>query len=110
MVIDYSSNNVPDGYKCQVCGASGVKLWRIYQSTAPDLLCAKCAAQDQGQDISTMDEHGALDNGYGGATDQIGWFIPAVPTPEGNGYWGYTSVPERAGAWWERLPNEKREG
>ncbi len=106
MIDVYASKTVPANYKCQVCGASGIKLWRMYMTTAPDLLCASCAAKDQGQDISTLDEHGELDNGYGGGTDQIGWFIPAVPSPDGS-YWGYASIPERASRWWMRLPNKK---
>ncbi len=36
--------------------------------------------------------------------DQIGWLVPAVPTKEGDTYWGYTSVPQAGVKWWERLP------
>ena len=36
--------------------------------------------------------------------DQIGWLVPAVPTEEGDTFWGYTSVPEPGCQWWYRLP------
>jgi hypothetical protein len=35
--------------------------------------------------------------------DQIGWLIPAVPTEEGDSFWGYTSVPQPGCEWWYRL-------
>lgn len=37
-------------------------------------------------------------------TDQIGWRVPAVPTQEGDTFWGYTSVPEDGCDWWRKLP------
>jgi len=38
------------------------------------------------------------------STDQIGWRIPAVPTEDGDTFWGYTSVPQDGCNWWARLP------
>jgi len=37
-------------------------------------------------------------------TDQIGWRVPAVPTEDGESYWGYTSVPQLGCDWWSNLP------
>lgn len=39
-----------------------------------------------------------------GRCDQIGWLVPAVPTEEGDTYWGYTSVPQPGCDWWRDLP------
>jgi len=36
--------------------------------------------------------------------DSIGWLTPAVPTPEGDTYWGRCSTPDDACAWWYALP------
>ena len=96
-------------YKCNGCGAKGCKLWREYQTFSPRLLCAPCAGKDQGRDVSSMDENGMrLTPEYDWAgdrrSDQIGWYIPAVPTPEKDGFWGYTSVPEDGVEAWRKLP------
>jgi hypothetical protein len=39
-------------------------------------------------------------------TDQIGWMVPAVPTPDGDTFWGYTSVPLEGVLWWKALPTD----
>lgn len=39
-----------------------------------------------------------------GRTDTIGWRVPAVPTEDGEGFWGYSSVPPEGVAWWRALP------
>jgi hypothetical protein len=38
-------------------------------------------------------------------TDQIGWYVPAVPHPDGDAYWGYSSVTDDGLAWWRALPS-----
>jgi hypothetical protein len=97
-------------YKCGSCGAKGCKLWREYQSFHVELRCAPCAAKEQGKDISTIDADGMrLTPEYDWAgdrrSDQIGYYIPAVPVlGEKGAYWGYTSVPEADGEAWRRLP------
>jgi hypothetical protein len=40
-------------------------------------------------------------------SDQIGWLVPAVPTEDGETYWGYTSVPADGCSWWYALPVRK---
>jgi hypothetical protein len=105
----YTATKIPDGYKCDGCGASGVKLWREYGNFADEtrLLCASCAAKDQNEDISTINEEGMITTDYGGETDQIGWYVPAIPVEGENTYWGYSSVPvpDEGIEWWKSLPN-----
>jgi hypothetical protein len=102
--VDYSKSSVPSFYCCHNCKKRGVKLWRNYNHTEP-ILCAHCAGRDQGKDISGLDQNGMRPDELVGMSDQIGWFIPAVPTEDGNGFWGYTSVPKEGVIWWRRLPN-----
>lgn len=100
--VDYAKMFVPDDYKCDDCGAHGVKLWREYQTIASQtkLLCAHCAKKDQ----SKNHEAGWKSRFSVGEGDQIGWFIPAIPTEGQDTYWGYTSVPGNAVDWWKKLP------
>jgi len=107
MKIDYSKDGAPLDYKCKGCGAVGCKLWREYQTVNPTLLCAVCAGKDQNKSIEGIDEQGMRPNEPGmmhPRTDQIGWYVPAIPDEEGIGYWGYTSVPQVGIDWWYRLP------
>lgn len=110
MNIDYTQSGTPDGYACANCGRTGIKLWRQYQTVAPRLLCAICASIDQG--ITHRGAEHKLDFDADGKrtiwrtgerTDQIVSYVPAVPDEEGEGYWGYTSVPDAGVAWWRRL-------
>ena len=102
--VDYSKNKTPRDYKCSKCGATGVKLWRTkYQTT---LLCADCAAKEEGEDISTLDSNGKHLNDMGSNTRQIGLFLPAIPTEDGIGFW--TSAPKSGWNWWRKLPNRKQ--
>lgn len=101
--MKYSAPGVPRAYKCGKCGATGCKLWREYQTVAPKLLCAPCAAANQNRDISGIDGRGAMPDGSR-RDRSIGWYVPAIPDEEGVGYWGYTSVPQIGIEWWERLP------
>lgn len=103
-VVDYTKNATPSGYKCSKCGATGCKLWRDYQTFIEhkSLLCAECAAEDQEEDISTINHLGMRQTEMG-LSDQIGWKIPAVPTEDGRTFWGYTSVPPAGCEWWKNL-------
>lgn len=80
-------------YSCSKCGATYVKLWRLAQS-AGELLCQVHAEEEQGK---PQPAHG----------DQIGWRVPAVPTPCWTTFWGYTSVPDEGVAWWHYLRDQK---
>jgi hypothetical protein len=99
----YLNGTTPKDYQCAKCGATNCKLWREYQTFSPQLLCATCAAQDQDENINTIDATGRYASNYG-KTDQIGWYVPAVPTEDGSSYWGYTSVPQPGCNWWKQLP------
>ncbi len=103
--IDYAGLTTPSSYTCGECGRAGVKLWRDYEITLhhQSLLCADCTAKAQRKDISSMGQDGIWTSDQV-STDQIGWRVPAVPTAANDGFWGYTSVPDDACAWWKRLP------
>ena len=106
-LVDYSKRETPPNYKCSKCDATSCKLWREYQTLLKhqSLFCAKCAAKDQKEDISDIDADGRRKlEDFGGRTDQIGWYIPAVPAEENDTYWGYTSVPQAGCDWWRNLP------
>lgn len=93
-------------YRCAVCGAANCKLWRepaVFASHVV-LRCAPCAARQADKDISTLDATGKRDSEHG-KTDQIGGWLPAVPTEDGSTYWGYTSVPDEGCKWWRDLPS-----
>lgn len=83
---------IPSFYKCSGCGASGVKLWRQAQTFLPEiaLLCRGCGQKKTEDQVR--------------GSDQIGWLLPAVPTPCGSTFWGYTSVPQDGCRWWNLLP------
>lgn len=92
--VDYSSATAPPAYRCADCGVTGVKLWRQWQTVASEihLRCVTCALAN------------VLVGAAVGRTDQVGGMAPAVPTADGETYWGYTSVPDDGVAWWKRLP------
>lgn len=88
------ANLPPPEYVCSACGLTGVRLFRQYQTFADciSLLCTKCAIKDQGEDSISHIPH------------NIGWLVAAVPTENGDTYWGYTSVPNAGVRWWDNLP------
>jgi hypothetical protein len=105
MPCDYSKIEAPPKYVCTVCGAKNVKLWREYMTCAEyvKLHCARCAALVGNEDISNINNTGMRTGKYS-QTDQIGNYIPAVPTETENSFWGYTSVPDAGVLWWRNLP------
>lgn len=107
--VDYAVPVTPASYSCGMCSNTGVKLWRTGSSMSldtVDLCCADCAAGYESEDISDMDpvtgKYTVRDLDM--RLDQIGSYVPAVPTAENDGFWRYTSVPPDAIAWWCRLP------
>jgi hypothetical protein len=94
---------IPEDYKCSVCKAHGVKMWRPCGRI--ELFCFDCAYSDQTPYLikSLKDSmiKGRLDLHL---TDQIYGLLPAVPDLENVGeYWGYTSVPAESVEWWHSL-------
>ncbi len=108
--VVYASKEMPADYKCSACGAVGCKLWRQYQTACPDLLCLDCSIKDQRKTLVSATPFGRItiksDSKHEdtSTTDQIGWLVPAIPDEEGDGFWGYSSVPNEGCAWWYRLP------
>lgn len=89
----------PVAYRCSKCGAQGCKLWRQYQTFVDeiDLLCLGCAEADQEQKADPYH------------MSAIGFLVAAVPTDDGETFWGFTSVPAQAVAWWDALPDRPRD-
>jgi hypothetical protein len=104
---DYAGG-APEGYRCNFCDAHGVKLWREYQTAmvGQELYCAACAVKKAGRGGEVDADGKWLDptDKHGIKSDAISWRVPAVPTAEGDTFWGYTSVPAEGVAWWRRLP------
>jgi hypothetical protein len=100
--------NMSVPYICSKCLRGGCKLWRDYQTFLEnlELFCVVCAAESQNKNIDDIDKDGrrSLGEGMMGRTDQIGWLVPAVPTPDGETFWGYSSVPEDGVKWWREQP------
>lgn len=103
----YLDGKVPEDYKCCECGAVGCKLWRDYGSySSLELVCCVCAAREQKKNIKDIDADGMRSTGGRSRTDQIGWYLPAVPYEDGGGFWAYTSVPSLGCEWWRKLPTK----
>lgn len=93
----------PPGYRCLLCGASGVRLWREYNciATAITLHCFDCAILKNGgtekQYRFERGEHYTPDD------SEIAGLVAAIPTAEGDTFWGYSSVPAEGCVWWRSL-------
>lgn len=95
--FSYRDATAPDGYICGDCNATGVRLYREYQTFLEHqkLRCRHCAMKNQFRTYAD-----------GPKEHSIGWLVAAVPTEDGTGYWGFSSVPDEGVSWWERLPNK----
>lgn len=96
----FKDYNSPEHYRCGECKATGVKLWREYNTflDSQHLYCRACAVKDQGKGPKQLEEYDQM------GCDQIGWLVPAIPTREGDTFWGYSSVPQGLCHWWYSLP------
>jgi hypothetical protein len=94
-------------YSCSYCGTSGVKLWRAIHS-GEEAWCARCATRQAGLPDDIDDDGRRFSMGQ--KSDQVYSpelglnLLPYVPTPDGSGTWGYSSVPEAGVWWWRNLP------
>lgn len=98
--VNYSAAaDPPENYRCNGCGAHGVRLYREYQTFLDHqtLLCTQCTLKDQ--KLTVADPYVDITKARA-----IGWRVPAVPTQDGETYWGYTSCPEEGVQWWRSLP------
>ena len=95
----YESGLCPDGYTCQ-CGKSGVRLYREYQTFLNHitLLCRSCSLIEQNKEQPDQQ-----------LESSIGWRVAAVPTEDGETFWGYSSIPDNGCRWWYRLPADHPE-
>ncbi len=91
----------PIPYICSECKAEGVKLWREAQTFLSNLTlkCRGCSEVEQKPALDRLKESSLRDH----KTDQIGWWVPAVPDDTGT-FWGYTSAPTDRVEWWAALP------
>jgi hypothetical protein len=99
---DYNS---PEHYRCGECGVTGVRLWREYNTflNYQHLYCRVCAVKDQKKTPTDLERYDR------DRCDQIGWLVPAVPTRDGETFWGYSSVPQGLCNWWFSLPTMEDE-
>jgi len=109
----YADHAVPRGYVCENCKRSGCKLWRPLVPTSRPLepiplRCADCACKTMGLDVARIDAKGHLPVRIGREIeriDQIGYWMPAIPTESGTDFLRPTVVSVEALAWWQRLPS-----
>jgi hypothetical protein len=89
----YADRTTPEGYSCHECGKSGIRLYRDYNTFLDhlDLLCTACLS-------SRKDVH--VDYAQ---PCHLGDMVPAIPTEEGDTFWGFTSVPAAGCLWWYNL-------
>lgn len=102
--FEYASGKAPGGYACVVCGASDCKMWRIGGSSCVELHCCDCACKESSLSAYDVNDGGFIRDPRHGRIDQIGSYVPAVPTECGTSFFGYTSVPDAGVKWWRGLP------
>jgi Zn ribbon nucleic-acid-binding protein len=104
----YDGKKTPAGYKCTKCGATDLKLWRYYNAfvSHQELFCVDCGlARDyQGGPKTTEVAEDGTHDFYGMRSTELNGLIPAVPTEDGETFWGFSSVPGDGVAWWKTLP------
>jgi hypothetical protein len=91
-----------------------IKLWRLYNTMVSNqqLRCVDCASRQAGLDPRAVREDGTSPDqqyGTGAITSLIGsTWTAAYPAYVVDGhidnYWGRTSAPPEAVAWWRALP------
>lgn len=92
-------------YECGRCGEHRTKLWRRPNSGS-DLRCASCLLIERPhRHVVILEADGSSKDSLGAKSDQLLGWLPAIPTPDGETFWDYTSVPLGAVEWWQRRPN-----
>jgi hypothetical protein len=104
MNIDYSKVETPWEYRCSICDASGIKLWKHQAEYNPKPICCVCVSLEEELDITGIREDGSMMTYSGIKTHQIGNYVPAVPSSEVVGFWGYGNIPAKELMWWLKLP------
>lgn len=100
----YASGATPKGYTCGTCGANGVRLYREYNTflEQQSLRCRACVIVETGGPYYNGDSSYARPHEH--QLGQSHTLILAVPTEDGETFWGYTSIPGAGIDWWNRLP------
>jgi hypothetical protein len=99
-------------YECMKCGASGVKLWREYNTFINNqtLLCADCLCKAERVDPLHIRADGKTWDSYVQQwLDAVNSMVPAVPADDGT-FWGCFAVPQDRVDWWRGLPLRKTRG
>lgn len=100
----YLDGRVPPSYKCEVCAATGCKLWRRWQSPPPHLRCASCLTENEKKArVDAEEQVQALRH------TNPDLYTPALLKEAGAAYWytsqgWYNSAPGPAWDWWRKLP------
>jgi hypothetical protein len=104
--FSYDSLDAPNGYACMKCGAHGVRLWRDYNCFVEHqtLTCFPCTLEIR--EVQRGDDPYKIGRPYTPDSHEIKGQVAAVPTEEGDSFWGYTSVPTAGCAWWVSLRPE----
>ncbi|MCA9358044.1 hypothetical protein KC902_02160 [Candidatus Kaiserbacteria bacterium] len=106
----YLENGAPNDYRCAHCeaGHPPKKLWRRINKIPLVFACATHAALFEGRTLEDFDqsgEHTLTEGRFAGMrTSMIGYYVPAIPTEDGN-YWPHNHTPDSALLWWQNLPN-----
>lgn len=109
--FSYETQDAPADYVCEFCKAKGVKLWRGYNDFFPKLSCFDCSIKNSNRFvIQDIDTNGCSIAAPSEAEVEgsclevcLGWYNPAVPSEDNQAYWGLTSTPKEAWAWWKGL-------
>lgn len=93
--FSYRKPVTPEGYRCEDCGAVGIRLYRdtgrIFLSRI-HLSCGRCELR--------LNPNAVISRG------RIDQMVAAVPTEDGSAMWGFACIPDDGVEWWFSLPSE----
>lgn len=95
-IPEITSNKGREFYCCSICGANGVRQYRLLGYISLELFCTECTLKR-----AIPNECDDPDNVW-----RIGSYGAAVPDHELSGCWGLTSTPQHLFDWWLTLPIE----
>ena len=100
--FDYQEHGCPEDYRCTRCDKTWVKLWREYNTfmSHQSVMCHDCWKETKPKLYAQYNSEE-----YGHSDQLCGSKVPAIPTEEGDTFWGYCAVPIDGVRWWHRLPS-----
>jgi hypothetical protein len=103
--IVYATNQIPADYKCDCCGAHGVKLWREFGADPEKtkLLCFEHVKTEVQKNIKSEWQGSWIEAEN---SVWIGWYISAIPKEGENSYWGHSTKSHDGFDWWKNLPTK----